>query len=145
MSNKIIYYLPENDRLEFEGISPKYVPTIESRDYIWFFDFSYQWIKCKFFWLWSSTYVQLYIKQDFESTYSNCEASINIRYTYYIFVQCFGSGFFFGFGSDFFSESGSRLAKNMDPIRKNPDTDPWKKHSKTWVKVKNFYISYLAL
>ena len=39
----------------------------------------------------------------------------------FTYQQCSGSSFFPDPDQNFFSESGSGLAKNPDPIRKNPD------------------------
>ena len=45
----------------------------------------------------------------------------------------------------FFPESGSRSAKNPDPMWKNPDPDQWKNPPKTGVKVEKSCISYFVL
>ena len=61
---------------------------------------------------------------------------------FWIFTPVFRIRFF---SPDSDQSPNPDFAKNLDPIRKNPDPDSWKKRPKTGVKVENIVITYLDL
>ena len=61
---------------------------------------------------------------------------------FWIFTPVFRIRFF---SPDLDQSPDPDFAKNLDPIRKNPDPDTWKKRPKTGVKVESIVITYLDL